>query len=197
MYIMAANIVEKNINQLSIKITDWVKKTYPHRTTEFDKCSRDLSYIVRALANCLRNNDTVAIDHVSRIFFSNGVPQLKSTTVELEAYDVLLSELKNVLLDVEKDAFDFCDSVINRLKENLTNGFVDSLKTWNGFNLQGPARETEIKHMFYNWDKEMEIIRNMQKCQRNWDHSKTVHPEVIDYLLWHSENSPSSSFLHL
>ena len=45
--------------------------------------------------------------------------------------------------------------------------------------------------MFYNWDQEMNIIRQAQKCQRNWDYSKKVHPEVIDYLLWHAENAPS------
>ena len=41
-------------------------------------------------------------------------------------------------------------------------------------------RETRIKHLFYGWDNEMDIIRDIQKCQRNWDHSKQVHPEVVD-----------------
>lgn len=53
------------------------------------------------------------------------------------------------------------------------------------------VRNENIKNMFYEWDSEMEIIKQMQKCQRNWDHSKSVHPEIIDYLLWHAKNSPS------
>ena len=60
-----------------------------------------------------------------------------------------------------------------------------------GFNVRSQERDMHIKHMFYNWDQEMEIIRNMQKCQRNWDYSEPVHPETIDFLLWHAENSPS------
>lgn len=52
-------------------------------------------------------------------------------------------------------------------------------------------RETRIKHMFYGWDNEMDIIRDIQKCQRNWDYTKEIHPELIDYLLWIAENSPS------
>ncbi len=60
-----------------------------------------------------------------------------------------------------------------------------------GFNVRSQERDTHIKHMFYNWDQEMEIIRNMQKCQRNWDYSEPVHPETVDFLLWHAENSPS------
>jgi|TARA_B100001093_G_scaffold516676_1_gene596022 nitroreductase len=52
-------------------------------------------------------------------------------------------------------------------------------------------REIGIKHMFYEWDKEMEIMQKIQKCQRVWDHSKTMIPEVIDYLLWTAQNAPS------
>ncbi len=52
-------------------------------------------------------------------------------------------------------------------------------------------RETRIKHMFYGWDNEMDIIRDIQKCQRNWNHSRQIHPEVVDYLLWIAQNSPS------
>ena len=53
------------------------------------------------------------------------------------------------------------------------------------------TREIRIKRMYYHWDEEMEIIRNMQKCQRNWDYSREIHQVVIDYLLWHAENAPS------
>ena len=60
-----------------------------------------------------------------------------------------------------------------------------------GFNVRSQERDTHIKHMFYNWDQEMEIIRNMQKCQRNWDYNEPIQPETIDFLLWHAENSPS------
>tara|TARA_B100001250_G_scaffold13576_1_gene11862 strand:+ start:515 stop:1384 length:870 start_codon:yes stop_codon:yes gene_type:complete len=47
------------------------------------------------------------------------------------------------------------------------------------------------KRTFYDWDNEMDIIKDIQKCQRNWDHSKTIHPELRDYLLWNAENAPS------
>ena len=64
----------------------------------------------------------------------------------------------------------------------------------NGFNVRGKNRDSTIKHMFYNWDQEMEIIRATQKCQRNWDYSRDVHPEIIDYLLWHAEEAPSKQY---
>ena len=38
---------------------------------------------------------------------------------------------------------------------------------------------------------EKDIILELQKCQRNWDHSKTIHQELINYLLWTAQNTPS------
>ena len=45
-------------------------------------------------------------------------------------------------------------------------------------------REERIKRMFYGWDEEKDIIREIQKCQRNWDLTKQhIHQEIIYYLL--------------
>ena len=52
-------------------------------------------------------------------------------------------------------------------------------------------REERIKHMFYGWDEEKEILREIQQCQRHWDHKHQPHQEAIDYLLWTANNSPS------
>lgn len=54
-----------------------------------------------------------------------------------------------------------------------------------------PERENRAKHLYYNWDNEMEIISKMQKAQRNWDYTKEIHPDIVNYLLWHAENAPS------
>ena len=71
-----------------------------------------------------------------------------------------------------------------------------SKKTTTPFELPSGSAEknTKIKHLFYNWDQEQEVIREMQKCQRNWDYSKEVSPEIIEYLLWHCTNAPSKQF---
>jgi len=40
-------------------------------------------------------------------------------------------------------------------------------------------------------EKEKEYIKQIQKCQRNWDYSKQIPKEHIDYLLWVAQNAPS------
>lgn len=189
MYLKASKILLDNAYSLSHKVSNFVEENFPYRTREFEKCARDVSYIIKALATCLKENNTQHIDYISRLFFKGGEIQLKSTDVEFIAYEHLLSLIDPLFENVEEGSFTFCQKLIQQLKFNLENGFDDLAD--NGFNIRGINRETKIKRMFYNWDHEMEIIRNMQKCQRNWDYSREVHPEVIDYLLWHAENSPS------
>jgi nitroreductase len=186
MFKEAAQTLNDENKTLSHSVSAWVQEKFPYRTREYEKCTRDVSYIIQALESCLLENNFQHIDFISRLFFKGGKLQLKSTDVEFEAYVYLLELIKPL---ISKEAFAHCDQCISRLKHNLSNGFENF--SMNGFHIKGSIRETRIKHMFYNWDHEMEIIQNMQKCQRNWDYSKTIHPEIIDYLLWHAENSPS------
>lgn len=189
MYTIASQILKDHNHNLSNKVANFVKENFPYRTREFEKCSRDVSFIIQALESCLRENNKQHIDYVSRLFFKGGVIQLKSTDVEFIAYGHLLSLLEPLLVDAEEGSHKFCQELIDRLKYNLENGFDDFEN--NGFGSEYANRQTKIKRMFYSWDFEMDTIRNMQKCQRNWDYSKSVHPEIIDYLLWHAENAPS------
>lgn len=57
-------------------------------------------------------------------------------------------------------------------------------------------RAKRILGMFYDWDKEREVLSKIQKCQRNWDYTKfdMKHPtfrEMVEELLYIAENSPS------
>tara|TARA_B100002019_G_scaffold291298_1_gene311094 strand:+ start:1487 stop:2380 length:894 start_codon:yes stop_codon:yes gene_type:complete len=60
-------------------------------------------------------------------------------------------------------------------------------------------REDEIKQaieMYYDFDKEREVLSKMQKCQRNWDYDKfdvalIRYKTMLDELLYIAENSPS------
>ena len=190
-FTLSAELLLANRTEMSEQVTNWVVEHYPSRTQYFEKCSRDVGYIIKALAHQISENQN-AIETVSKMFFKKGVLQLKSTDVEFAAYEILLAKINelfdsNNMHQTEPGSFKAISESIERLKYNMENGVV----TDNGFSYRDTTRESRIKHMFYNWDNEMEIIRNAQKCQRNWDYRQTIHPEVIDYLLWHAENAPS------
>lgn len=189
MYTKAADTLKENSSSLSEGISTWVKNHHPDRTSEYDKCARDVKYIIDSLELCLRENTSQAIDYIAKMFFRSEVLQLKSVHVEFQAYDILALQLEILLKDAEEGSAEFCKRLLDKLKDHLSTGF----ETFNTKGVKSLAynRETNIKRMFYNWDREMEIIRDTQKCQRNWDLSRDIHPEMIDYLLWHAENAPS------
>ena len=58
-----------------------------------------------------------------------------------------------------------------------------------------PERDELIRRWFYDWDNELDILRDMQKCQRNWDYEKTKKwgswEGAVDYFLHIATNSPS------
>jgi hypothetical protein len=183
MYITASKLLKENNVALSTTVSQWVKNHYPYRTSEFEKCFRDISYIIQALESCLKENNTQHIDFIANLFFKGGVIQLKSIDVELLAYDFLLKELKTILKDAEDGALDYCYALVNKLKNKLQRGINN--------NFQNVDDETRKKNIAYNWDKEIQIVRQMQQCQRNWDYTKSISQIVIDHLLWHAENAPS------
>jgi hypothetical protein len=187
MYINAANLIKNNNSELSITVTQWVKTHFPNRTSDFLKCSRDLEYIITALADCVEAGNVKPIEQLSRMFFVKGQLQIRFLHVEFQAYDFLLTEIKKLLVE-ELDSYNFCITVIETLKHHLRSGNVTN-------NDNAPRNtkdyETRIKHALYGWDEEREIMRGMQQCQRNWDYSKTVPTDAVNYLLWIAQNAPS------
>lgn len=180
MYNRAAQILEENRFELASMASKWVQTNHPERTPYYDKCVRDVSLIISALELCLRENNTQAIDYVASKFFKWGVLQIKSTNVEFETYDILLLEIEKKLVDAEHGSATFCKELISHLKELITAGVK----------LTSPVAKV-IPDIFVDWEQEKNIIRNMQRCQRNWDYSKTINPLIANFLLWQAENAPS------
>lgn len=187
MYDTASKILDENKEVITNIVSEWVKTNHPQRTSDFKKCYRDVGHIVSALIMCLKDDSLEPIEYISRQFFVRGQFQLKSTHVEFQAYDVLLKEIKKIFTDVEIGATGVCSTAIETLKYNLSRTNIN-----NNDNLpRDYDNETRIKHILYGWDDEKRIMQHMQQCQRNWDLSKTIPQDGIDYLLWIAQNAPT------
>ena len=184
------DLLTKSKDDLAVEVSKWVKTNFPTRTKHYDKCERDVGFILQSLIHCVQDNNMDAIDLMARNFWHSGKLQLKSIDVEFQAYDFLLTLIRNLL---EKnnhtlDAYNICLTAIVKLKEHLARGMKlnsDLPPRWN------TDFETRVKHNIYARDEEMRIMRGMQQCQRNWDLSKTITQDVVDYLLWIAQNAPS------
>ena len=91
MYIDSVNILYNHKLALSQKISKWVQEYHPERTAEYDKCRRDVSYIIESIETCLRRGNHQAIDYIGHMFFKGEKLQLKSVDVEFLAYDKLVN----------------------------------------------------------------------------------------------------------
>ena len=79
----------------------------------------------------------------------------------------------------------------NMDRENRRRRSSDISQTDQDFYLE---KEEQDKQMRYDMENEMDIIRDMQKCQRNYNLGIPVKPAIIDYLLWIARNTPSKQF---
>jgi len=189
MFVKAAKVLKENRENLSKFVTDWVKKNYPTRTKDFHKCTRDLTHIIDSLVYCLEEDSLDPMKYVARTFFNRGELQLKSLHVEFDAYNKIVEKVSEVFeeTEVEDGSIQLCKNAMDLFKRHLNDGCV----TNNDNLVKYIDHETRIKHILYGWDDEVNIMRNMQQCQRNWDTSKKIPQEGIDYLLWIAENAPS------
>lgn len=85
----AVTLLRNKKKELGKFIQAKIRENYPNRTTEYKKCVRDVQYIVQALSTCIQSNDTLAIDHLVKVFYLGDTLQLKTIHVELEMYDIL------------------------------------------------------------------------------------------------------------
>lgn len=114
-----SELLYANKDQFAEEISNWVQEHYPNRTTYYDKCSRDVRYVIQALVYCLDDGNFSAMEHMSTMFYTKGILQLKTTEVEFKAYDMLLEKIKDLFKD-EFAAVNHCNSAIMILKGQLT-----------------------------------------------------------------------------
>ena len=68
---------------------DFLKNNFPERTTEYDKCVRDLEFIYDSITLDVENNTDENTKNVSAQFWHRGDCQLKHPETEIKVYDYL------------------------------------------------------------------------------------------------------------
>ena len=89
------NIIEKMI--------DWQRLNFPARTPHFDKCKRDLWYVIKAYCSDVYQDDIIGTKNVSSKYWFNGQRQIKEYNVEVEVHRYLRDYLINELLPEDEE----------------------------------------------------------------------------------------------
>lgn len=128
----AVTLIRTNIDKISKLITDEVRKTYPNRTNDFKKCTRDLSYILQAISTSIQANNTLAIDHIIKMFYLNGILRLSSIYAEIYAYDLLQTQIIALFEEnnITEPSTSIVKNCIELLKNALENGHPEYNTEW-------------------------------------------------------------------
>jgi hypothetical protein len=94
-------VLKENKESIINQSIEWIKVSYPTRTTEFEKCYRDIGYVYDAWLLDIETNSTTRTCHITSKFWSRGKSQLKTTNVEIKTYK-LINELINKIVTSEE-----------------------------------------------------------------------------------------------
>jgi hypothetical protein len=75
----------------------FLRRKFKNRTSEPEKCKRDLGYIINAIITCVYDNSTADIHRIVHAFYRSGKLQLVSTHAEKETYKYLKQTILQVL----------------------------------------------------------------------------------------------------
>lgn len=154
-------ILIKNRDLLINSTVDWLKITNRSRTMEFDKCTRDIGYIYDAWLIDLENDSTAETHRVTSKYWIRGTSQLKTTHVELLAYDYINTLINNIHPSTA------IDNLVSITKHNILNPPVFAPGTFN--------YSTANRITTYNWTDqipERQLIDNIMQGIHNFVPSK-------------------------
>ena len=125
-------ILQKHKEQLVREYADYVKAQYPTRTTEYNKCERDIQTIIDAYSAGIRDKSDFEIKFVLYKFYENNKLQIKSTFVELDVHKKLADKILTLIENTnDREYFIILkDLFLNELENGTTQSpmlFVEKL----------------------------------------------------------------------
>ena len=145
----------------------FLKDKYPERTSDYDKCKRDLRYIIDAVEKDIKHNSTIFVSRVGNYFWYNGTRQISFYNIELAVYQFLLSLIKEQV------------SVEDYIKAKKSiNTLCDIIE-------QGPVVLKDTGSTI------IEAARLAEHCQRNWNKTCIMPDEDLDVLVKVATSMPA------
>ena len=199
----SVSLLRKHTKRIVKQVSVEISSKHPDRTIYFSKCSRDLKYILTAIADCLESDNQKSLMYVIKNFFRGGKLRLQSIDVEIEAYGITENKIHN-LFDASKidplykqkvtDCFDI-------IKENFKNGYTDTTYPDNSWTQMLEAKKQCVTWSDKKVDKEYidsildDIHKHCNSKQNKVPYEIKVmdwsNPEMRDLLFRHARDEES------
>lgn len=147
----------------------WLKANYPKRTSSYNKCVRDIGYVIDAYIVDLTNNTSKNIIGIGNKFWVNNVRQINSYQAEIAVHNYIVTYISRFITT---------EQLINQIT-SLKNIFVSIIET-------GPVNQQDF----------LQLTNSMQRCQRNFDLKKTISNDIVNQLYDVGYSTPTKQNLN-
>ena len=152
--------IKKLITQRNTIITEailWQKLKYPRRTRDYNKCIRDMEYVIDAYIKDLTDNTSNNIVEIGNKYWTNGIRQINNFAVEEKIHEYIITYISTKIFNTNQN-------LINQITL-LKNILINIIKN-------GPMGQSDF----------LQLTNSMQRCQRNFDLTKTVSDDIVNRL---------------
>ena len=153
-------------NELIKDSIAFLRRRYPSRTSNYNKCIRDLNYVYNAIVADLQQNSSMHTKNVGNKFWYDGKRQIREFTAEFGTYDFLNSKMKAIYNTP------YLDDLFLFLKNIIRFGLFETPN-----------------------DSLTEATLVSQHCQRNWDYNHFVPDDDIATLIEVATTAPTKQNL--
>jgi hypothetical protein len=128
---------------LTETLVAWIKINHPDRTTEYEKCTRDINLVIEAMNKDINQGTTRYTQNIANKFWRRGESMLQSSNVELEVYEQM-----RILTDEGPFAsYNGFGPLIDIVKNTLENGPIYESGSW--------EKVINNRIMTFNWTDEI------------------------------------------
>ena len=159
-------ILNQEKNNVTEACISYMKTHHATRTMLYDKCRRDIKYIIDAFIHDLSNNTTSNTIYVGNKFWIRNTRQIYTHEVELDVYNYMIIYIEQTFT-VSDDFIKAITSLKDLISHIIKNGAVEEPNTW--------KNSASLRINTYNWTSQVpskEIIDDVMQDLHNFSPSK-------------------------
>jgi hypothetical protein len=174
------------INDISVLVTEknkiieacvsYMKEHYPNRTTEYDKCHRDLLYIIDAFIRDLSDGTTNNSIYIGNKFWIRDTRQVGTYQVELAVYEYMIKYI-NETFDVSTNFVSQITALKDIIANIVENGAIEEPNSW--------QKSASLRINTYKWkdtapniDMIQSIMEDLHKYSPSKQNGVRYHVDV-------------------
>lgn len=118
------NLIDRK-SEVALEAYNYIKRKYPNRTDDPQKCMRDMNYVLDAYILDLKHETVANTKYIASKYWHNGVRQISTYDVEVEVHNFIVDYISEKVFIPGKDHQHWFH--LTRLRDVLINTIVHGI----------------------------------------------------------------------